>query len=415
MATNEEVNHNSGPPVSAHWTNLQSGVGFSITAASAMNGTANGLEIDEDTTAGYTLRKVTTPPATNQARFRVYFDPNGVTRPNSGTYVMVTVQAFSGSGNAFSLVFTVQSSGDQYIVHGSVTDDNANINDTASVALTDGPHCVEIAFTRSSAQFVADGSYSLYVDGVLQDGPTADDVFTRYNAISLLQATGANPSAGVSGQFYLDEVLIDDSASTALCVVTLTLAPMTKPADIDADGSNLYLALLNNGTPILIKMSTALDADGSTAFAPGAGDDIGVQCGRFDADVVWVAGKFDGTNTVEKSENGGTTFTVKDPATFGDVEAFVVGPDSDIRVLIADDNVNVQQTLDDGNTWTAINTGTGFNVNAIARLPQNVQESVFGNDSGATDNVNFSVNSGADMEDFSTGFPTEDATGVIVN
>ncbi len=90
-------------------------------------------------------------------------------------------------------------------------------------------------------------------------------------------------------------------------------------------------------------------------------------------------------------------------------------PDSDIRVLIADDNINIQETIDDGTIWTAINTGTGFNVNAITRLPQNVQESVFGNDSGATDNIDYSPNSGADMEDFSTGFPTEDATGVIVN
>lgn len=418
MATHLDINHDSGPPVSAHWTTLQAGVGFSITAASAMNGTANGLEIDEDTTAGYTLRQNTTPPASNQARLRVYFDPNGVTRPNASTYIMTTVLATSATGNAFSLEFVVNAAGDQYTVQGRAQNDSAGSTNTAAVTLTDGPHCVEIAFTRSSGVFTSDGAISLYVDGVLQSGPITGQLFTAYNAISFLQATAAvAPSAGVSGQFYLDEVLIDDDDDAILCIAvfTPTLAPMTKPVDIDADGSNLYLALLDSGNPILIKMSTALDADGSTVFEPGAGDDIGVQCGRFDADVVWVAGAFDGTNVVEKSEDGGTIFTVKDPGTFGDVEAFVVGPDSDIRVLIADDNIDVQETLDDGTTWTAINSGTGFNVNAIARLDKNVQESVFGNDAGANDNIDFSPNSGGDMEDFSAGFPTEDATRVIVN
>ncbi len=193
---------------------------------------------------------------------------------------------------------------------------------------------------------------------------------------------------------------------------------MRKPADVDADGTFLYIASINSlNFPALIKIATALNDDGSLIFDPGNGDDIGVQCGREDATVVWVAGKFDGTNTVEKSTDSGSSFVVKDDATFGDVEAFVVGPDSDDRVLIADDNVNIEETIDSGDNWTNRNTTTGFNVNAIARLDINVQETVFGNDASATDNIDYSVNSGVDMEDFTTGdFPIDkDVTSVIVN
>ncbi len=145
------------------------------------------------------------------------------------------------------------------------------------------------------------------------------------------------------------------------------------------------------------------------------GTDIGVQCGRFDVDVVWAAGFFGGTDVVVKTEDAGTTFTVKDPATFGSVTGFVVGPDSDDRLILADNNDTIQETENSGTDWTQINAATGFTTNAIARLNINVEESVFGNDSGATDNINYSPNSGDDMEDFSTGFPTEDATGIIVN
>ncbi len=198
----------------------------------------------------------------------------------------------------------------------------------------------------------------------------------------------------------------------------LTIPPMIKPADIDADSTFLYIAGINSDTfPTLIKIATTLNADGSVVFNPGAGDDIGVHCGRKDVTVIWVAGKFDGTNVVEKSEDSGSTFTVKDDGTFGDVEAFVVGPDSDDRVLIADTSVNIEETIDSGVNWTNKNTATGFNVNAIARLDINAQETIFGNDASVTNNIDYSVNSGVNMEDFTTGdFPTiSDVTTVIVN
>jgi adhesin HecA-like repeat protein len=197
----------------------------------------------------------------------------------------------------------------------------------------------------------------------------------------------------------------------------LDLASMTKPADVDAAGEFIYLALLEGGTPILTKISTALDADGTTVFSPGAGDNIGVECGRFNSDVVWVAGQFDGTNVVEKSEDGGSSFSVADDATIGGVKSFVMGPDNDNRILVFDeDNGDILETNDGGQTWTSINTSVTPEINSIARLGKNVQESVFGNDGGVSNSINYSVNSGDDLEDFQTGvYPNANATKVIVN
>jgi hypothetical protein len=197
----------------------------------------------------------------------------------------------------------------------------------------------------------------------------------------------------------------------------LSLVTMTKAADIDAAGEFIYVALLEGGTPILTKISTALNADGTTVFNPGAGTNIGVECGRFSSDTVWVAGNFDGTNVVEKSEDSGTTFTAKDDGTIGDVRTFVMGPDSDERILVFDEtNGDILETINDGATWTAINAAVTPEVNAIARFGKNVQEAVFGNDGGANNSINYTVNSGADLEDFQTGvYPNANATRVIVN
>jgi hypothetical protein len=205
--------------------------------------------------------------------------------------------------------------------------------------------------------------------------------------------------------------------ATATAAATLALAPMTKPADIDAAGEFIYLALLDGGTPILTKISTDLDADGTTVFDPGAGDNIGVECGRFNSDVVWVAGQFDGTNVVEKSEDGGSSFVVKDDAAIGGVRSFVMGPDSDDKILLFDeDNGDILETKNDGESWTTINSAVTPEVNTIARLGQNVEESVFGNQGAANNSINYSVNSGDDLEDFQSGvYPNANATRVVVN
>lgn len=269
-----------------------------------------------------------------------------------------------------------------------------------------------------------------YTDGLASGADaveaTLDDITLTVDDANALNV-GTNPGSFMikvgsnrAVMFYnaVDAVVITTDLITATPAEDqLTIAAMPKPVDIDADGTFLYIAALNSSAqPVLIKMTTDLDADGTVIFNPGAGSNIGVQCGREDADTVWIAGDFNG-DKVEKSEDAGSTFTVKDPGGYSNVLAFTVGPDSDDRVLIAESSIGfrVIETIDSGANWTVINSSSGLDANAIGRLSTNVQEVVFGNDASATDNINYSVNSGADEEDYSTGFPTQDATGVIVN
>ena len=221
-----------------------------------------------------------------------------------------------------------------------------------------------------------------------------------------------SPNAAV---VYGDEVVAVTSSNAISPNITQP-ATMTKPCSIDADGENIYIAGLNaDSEPVLIKFPASLNADGSLVFSPGSGTNIGVQCGRFDNDVVWVAGNFGGTDVVEKSEDGGSTFVVKDDGAINSVNSFIVGPDSDDRVLLVDSDDDILETIDDGETWTNLASGITPVPLALARLDKNIQETVFGNQGDTTDNINYSINSGIDLEDYTSGFDKErDITGLEV-
>jgi photosystem II stability/assembly factor-like uncharacterized protein len=151
-------------------------------------------------------------------------------------------------------------------------------------------------------------------------------------------------------------------------------------------------------------------------FSPGDGGRIGVQTGNFNASHLFVAGQFDGTNAVEKSEDAGASFTVKDDATMGAIRTFEVGPANDETLLVFDgDNGDIIETTDDGATWTTINAAVTPLINSLARLSKNTEEIVAGNQGDATDSINYSPNTGVDLEDYQTGvYPNADATKVQI-
>ncbi len=207
------------------------------------------------------------------------------------------------------------------------------------------------------------------------------------------------------------------SASVVVIENALDLADSKKPCDVDADGGFIYIAALSSGNPILIKLNTDLASDGITTFTPGAGTNIGVQCGRFDSGIVYVAGDFGGSDTIEKSSDSGDSFTVIDPATFGPVASFTIGPDTDDRILIQEeDDGIIAESIDSGTVWTTLNASAAIGIISIARLDKNVQEIVFGGISSASDNIDYTVNSGVNTEDIGASpFPQSDVNGVLVN
>lgn len=429
MATLFEANHNGGPPVSTYWPGGGSAA-LSVTDASGLNGTAFGLQNDITKSAWSVFDQTLSAPASNEIRLRWRFDVTLLTFPGtapglSGNHIY-QLDMGGGGDTLINMRVRWNASNDTlfYTEKKWVSDgDVVTIILIDNITVSNAEHCIDMRMVRETADGNNDGIVQVFVDGVSVFSQTNFQNFNAFGNFVQIVHRGNSGTGTFTGNSYSDEFLLTDDGSTSLCpaVATageLTIAPMRRPADVDADGTFLYIASISSLTfPVLIKIATSLDADGSLVFDPSAGDDIGVQCGKDNAEVIWIAGAFGGTNSVEKSEDSGNSFAVKDDGTFGDVEAFVVGPDSDDRVLIADDNVNIEETIDSGAIWTNRNTTTGFNVNAIARLDINPQESVFGNDASATDNIDYSVNSSVDMEDFTTGdFPTDkDVTSVIVN
>lgn len=375
----------------------------------------------DDTDSGHVKGQLITISGTTVAKdggLQTLDTTNTAAGSNTGMAAYSSTEIVLGSvdaGNDFDgRYFVVTLSGSTLTAETAVTvpGDAAEIP-VAEIAVT--ANNTTILFHRSSVimQVIKSGTSLAYTNGdFVSVVPTPG--FMQLSAMVKI----SDDFAMYGGLSSAQAAIIESSASAAPTAGELTIAPMTKPADIDASGTFVYIAAIDSQTfPTLIKIATSLSADGSIVFQPSAGDNIGVQCGRFDNDVVWIGGNFDSTNKLEKSENAGTSFAVKDDATFADIEAFVVGPDSDDRVLVADETIEIQETVNDGDTWTQINASVGFNINAIARLAVNVEESIFGNDLGVSNAITYSVNRGDDMEDFTTGvFPTtSDVTGVIVN
>jgi phosphopantothenoylcysteine synthetase/decarboxylase len=84
-------------------------------------------------------------------------------------------------------------------------------------------------------------------------------------------------------------------------------------------------------------------------------------------------------------------------------------------VLLVDSDDDILETIDDGETWTNLASGITPVPLALARLDKNIQETVFGNQGDTTDNINYSINSGIDLEDYTSGFDKErDITGLEV-
>jgi hypothetical protein len=417
MATLKEITHDSSTTLSDFYNTIFDPDGaYTVTPAAALNGTTNGVEADYDAgTQNARIEESFASIVVTQFRWRFRVDLDGMSNAASSSDC---IDILLTDGGTASYVFEIVGDGvDGFELQSRwFSDSGGDTQLGINVALPSGDVCIECKAIRETTDGDADGVIEFFINGASQASISNADNFNKFSVDESFIRIRSNVAA-FTGTLKYDEFLLTDVAGTSLCAATLGLAAMTKPADIDAAGTFIYAALLQGGTPIISKISTDLDADGTTVFDPSAGDNIGVECGRFSSDTIWVAGNFDGTNVIEKSEDAGDSFTVKDDATIGDIRSFVIGPDSDERILVFDEtNGDILETNDDGASWKSINASVTPEINAIARLGENVQESAFGNDGGANNSINYSVNSGDDLENFQTGvYPNANATRVIVN
>jgi hypothetical protein len=376
-----------------------------------MNSTPFGIRVNADVATVDVGFKTFITPASSYINFGFFLNKNTIAIAGAGQELLFT--RLDGSTNTF-LDFKFRRVGTSIYL---VVSGGALTTELISLVLPAGSLQISVLAQEESAPAANDGICTLFVNSVLEDQELGINNGFAFSDIAANGTVVIEKTEGgaITGNCYVDEIVLRNDNSP-LFPAGFTIAPMHQPAAIDADGDFIYIAALQT-TPVLIKFATALNADGTIVFDPGAGTDIGIQCGRFDADVVWIAGDFNSTNAVEKSENAGTSFTVKDPGTFGIVSAFIVGPDSDERVLIFDSaDGEISETIDDGVSWSQKKTGLGYDCFSIDRLDINPEECVFGNQASATNLVNYSPNTGQNLEDYTPALPiTQDVIGVIVN
>jgi hypothetical protein len=422
MATLHEITHDSSTTLSDFYDTINDSDGaITVTPAAALGGSTNGLSIDNDAGASsFDIADSFANSTPAGVRWRVRVDLGGLTNAGSSAFFAdFETDGLGGTDGRVQIEINGDGGGGFRARAIAFQDVAPTSRSTSFYAISSsGEVCLEIRSTRETADGNADGVLEFFIDGVSKESITDVENFNDFD-FDRISVFFSSPAA-ISGTYKCDEFLLTDVPGTSTCTTPLTLAPMTKPASVNADGTFIYLALLDGGTPILTKIATDLLSDGTTVFNPGVGDNIGVQCGKFDANIVWIAGNFGGTDTIEKSENAGSSFVVKDPATFDPVTSFVVGPDSDDRVLVFADaggsvaSSSIQETTDNGASWNQKDSGLGFVSKAVERLDINVEEIVTGNEAGSSDNIHYSPNTGQDLEDYSTGFPTQDVTKVII-
>lgn len=414
MATTLEITHDAGLTVGTYWTTVTDPAGLiTLTVPAALGGSVWGLSAILGTADNRTLLEPISAPGSNELRFRWRFDPNSIVVPiGSGTgQVMSAGLRYGGVNRLVQTRFSYNNAGDRIFRALKFDDNDIGNVEVVNVALTDEPHCIEVRIIRESFDGGNDGELQIFLDTVSQYNANNIQNFNAFGNLDqlVMSFNPANPLL-VTGTAYADEFKMTDVDTAEMnCAFYPDFIPASvgsRSVDIDADGTFLYIAARSGvAGSVLIKFPTTLAADGNLVFSPGAGSVIGVQCGDLDADVIWVAGGFGGTDTVAKSENAGGTFVIKDDGTIGTIRAFAVGPNDDIRVYVSDSNQVYLETIDDGVTWIIRNNvDVIFDAAVIARLDTSLEEMVFGNEysAGNLHNVDFTPNSGINLEDIAT-------------
>jgi hypothetical protein len=169
---------------------------LSASQTAALGGTW-GLRGVVDDTAGLYVQD-DTPDDEGRYRARFSIDPNGFD-PGEAAGKRRT-RVFIGFAEAPTLrlmTVVLRRIGGQYSLGGRARRDDGSRADTGFFAITDAPHTVEMAWTRSSTPDASDGTYELWIDGTLRSTLTALDNnasgvdFARLGALSVkVTATG---------------------------------------------------------------------------------------------------------------------------------------------------------------------------------------------------------------------------------
>lgn len=213
MAIHKTINHDSGSPVSNHYTGSITDAGgrASIAAGAALNGSTEGLQLAMGDSNSVYLSEGMSAISTNVLVLTFYFDPNSAGVPSSGTdEIEVAVWNNTAVLRQAAIFIQLNASGDAYTVYGQVEDDGTTSNQSSSYTLSDGPHKLTIVVNRAASTSSNDGSFTLYVDDVAKETVSSLDIYDYWTGMDAIEVFGY-ASATTSGAVYIDEIVVLDA------------------------------------------------------------------------------------------------------------------------------------------------------------------------------------------------------------
>lgn len=351
MTTIVQINHDSGPPVSAHWDNVvDTTPRLTITGASALGASANGLNIATATGGAVAFGdQVISAPGSNQInlRIRVDFDPLTIT----GSQVLMGVTISGGITDVLTIAFRALAG----VIQAQATwqDDIPTLFSSAWVNIT-GETCLECSSIRN-------GVGVFKINSVTQHTTVALTNPTQFDGMDFLLLTASVvAAAGTSGAIYLDEIVLDDAATSKLCaafdIVThgrgLSTALFNQQAALTLDGQFAFFVAEDTagGQVRYIKMELPVKDDLAsvmTEVQTDASDVEGMVTTTTNADKMFFAGDDAGGGFVEKHIVS-TRVTTDLYSNASSVKALTASPNSDEESLI-EENIQgvVRHTIDD--------------------------------------------------------------------
>jgi len=91
----------------------------------------------------------------------------------------------------------------QYALMARVRRDDNTLADTPFVNISDDPHAVEVGWQRASAPAAADGSFQMWIDGVLV--ATLGGLDTDGRRIDFVRLGAMSVKGGAAGTLYFDK------------------------------------------------------------------------------------------------------------------------------------------------------------------------------------------------------------------
>jgi hypothetical protein len=184
------------------WDAAVGGPDLGVTSAAALDATSSGLQaFVDDASALFVLDD--TPDDAARYRARFYLDPNGFDPGESLNHRRTrTLLAFSEPNRRVAAI-VLRRLGGAYSVAGRARQDDNSQADTPFFPISDAPHAVEIDLVRASGADALDGSFTLWIDGVLMSRLTGLD--NSLTEVDFVRMGALSVKAGASGTLYFDE------------------------------------------------------------------------------------------------------------------------------------------------------------------------------------------------------------------